>query len=71
MDNASGFEVLIALVPNQEHRQIAVVVLTHLSNPTLHKMAVECGAHACLLKQRTSPQLLDQAIQTAIASVAA
>ena len=68
MDDASGFEVLLALVPSPEHRQSAVVVLTRLTNPTLHKMAVECGAHACLVKQRTSPQLLDQAIKMAIAS---
>ena len=68
MDDASGFEVLLSLVPDRKHRQNAVVVLTRLLNPTLHKMAVECGAQACLLKQRTSPQLLDQAIETAIAS---
>jgi CheY-like chemotaxis protein len=68
MDDASGFEVLLALVPDRKQRQTAVVVLTRLVNPTLHKMAIECGAQACLLKQRTSPQLLDQAIETAIAS---
>ena len=68
MDDASGFEVLLALVPDRKHQQIPVVVLTRLVNPTLHKMALECGAQACLIKQRTSPQLLDQAIETAIAS---
>jgi CheY-like chemotaxis protein len=68
MDDASGFEVLLALVPDRKHRQIAVVVLTRLINPVLHNMAVEYGAQACLVKQRTSPQLLDQAIETAIAS---
>ena len=68
MDDASGFEVLLALVPDRKQRQTAVVVLTRLVNPTLYKMAVECGAQACLVKQRTSPQLLDQAIETAIAS---
>jgi len=31
MDDASGFEVLLALVPDRKHRQIAVVVLTRLS----------------------------------------
>src|SRR5688572_31429704 len=65
MDDASGFEVLVSLVPDRKHRQTAVVVLTRLVNPILHKMAIECGAQVCLIKQRTSPQLLDQAIETA------
>ena len=69
MDDASGFEVLLTLVPNRKHREIAVVVLTRLISPILHNMTVEYGAQACLVKQRTSPQLLDQAIQTAIASI--
>ena len=68
MDDASGFEVLLALVPDRKHRQIAVVVLTRLINPVLHNMAIEYGAQACLVKRRTSPELLDQAIKTAIAS---
>jgi DNA-binding NarL/FixJ family response regulator len=68
MDDASGFEVLLALVPDRKHRQIAVVVLTRLIHPILHTMTVEYGALACFVKQCTSPQLLDQAIQTAIAS---
>ena len=68
MDDASGFEVLLALVPDREHRDIAVIVLTRLISETLHQMAMEYGAQACLVKQRTSAQLLDQAIQTAIAS---
>lgn len=69
MDEASGFEVLLSLVPDREHRENAVVVLTRLINPTLHELAVEYGAQACLVKRHTSPQLLHQAIQTAIASV--
>ncbi len=69
MNDASGFEVLFTLVPDRAHRTIAVVVLTRLLNSILHSMAVEYGAQACLVKQRTSPQLLDEAIQTAIVSV--
>ena|SRR5688572_11294096 len=69
MDEASGFEVLLSLVPDREHRENPVVVLTRLINPTLHELAVEYGAQACLVKRRTSPQLLHQAIRTAIASV--
>jgi CheY-like chemotaxis protein len=68
MGDASGFDVLLSLVPDRNCREIAVVVLTHLVNPTIHALTVENGAHACLVKQRTSPQQLDNAIQTAIAS---
>jgi two-component system sensor histidine kinase ChiS len=68
MDDASGFEVLLDLVPDRKHRRIPVVVLTRLISPVLHDMAVEYGAQACLVKQRTSPQLLDEAIKTAIVS---
>jgi CheY-like chemotaxis protein len=68
MAEASGFEVLLALVPDRKHRENAVVVLTRLLNPTLHEMAVEYGAQACLVKRRTSPELLHQAVQTAIAA---
>jgi CheY-like chemotaxis protein len=68
MDDSSGFEVLLSLIPDPKHPEIAVVVLTHLKNPTLHETVLHHGAQACLVKQRTSPELLDQAIKTAIAS---
>ena len=71
MNDVSGFEVLFALVPDRKNRGMAVVILTHLLSPSLHEMAVEYGAHACLLKQDTSPQLLGQAIHAAIASTQA
>ena len=69
LNDESGFEVLFALVPDRQHREIAVVVLTHLSSANLHEMAVEYGAHACLVKRNTTPQFLHRAIQAAIASV--
>jgi DNA-binding NarL/FixJ family response regulator len=71
LNDASGFEVLFALVPDRKHREMAVVILTHLLSPSLQQMVVEYGAHACLLKQNTSPQLLNQAIQASIASTEA
>ena len=69
MNDASGFEVLFSLVPDRLHREIPVVVLTRLISPSLHEMAVQFGAMASLIKQRTSPQQLHTAIQSAIAAV--
>lgn len=70
MNDVSGFEVLFTLVPDRKRREMAVVVLTHLISQSLHQMAVEYGAQACLVKQHTSPHLLDQAVQAAITSTA-
>ena|SRR5688572_26410862 len=71
MNHESGFEILIDLVPDRQHPEIAIVVLTRLISTTVHQIALEYGAHAVLVKHRTSPQLLNKAIQTAIASVVA
>ena len=70
MDDSSGFEVLLHLIPDRKRPEIAVVVLTRLTNPTLHKTALHHGAQACLVKQWTSASDLDDAIQKAIASIA-
>jgi two-component system sensor histidine kinase ChiS len=69
MNGESGFEVLFHLIPDRHHREIPVIILTRLLNKTIHSFALEHGAHACLVKSRTSPELLDNAIQTAIASL--
>jgi DNA-binding NarL/FixJ family response regulator len=71
MNHESGFEILIDLVPDRQHPDIAIVVLTRLHSTTVHQIALEYGAQAVLVKHRTSPQLLNKAIQTAISSVAA
>ena len=65
----SGFHVLLQLVPDRRHPRIPVIVLTHLPHPNLFEMAKHNGAQKCLLKQSTSIQDLDQAIQQAIAAV--
>ena len=67
----SGFHVLLQLVPDRRRPRIPVIVLTHLPHPNLFEMAKHNGAHDCLLKQSTSIQDLDQAIQRAIAAVKA
>ena len=70
MDDSSGFEVLLHLIPDRKRPKIAVVVLTRLKNPTLQETVLYHGAQACLVKQCTSGRALDDAIQKAIASVA-
>ena len=67
----SGFHVLLELIPDRHRPKVAVVVLTHLPHPNLFEMAKHNGAQACLLKQSTSQQELDDAIQQALAAVKA
>jgi CheY-like chemotaxis protein len=67
MKGESGFEVLFHVVPDRHHPEIPVIILTRLFSKTIHNFALEYGAHACLVKNRTSPEILDKAIQTAMA----
>ncbi len=67
----SGFHVLLELVPDRRCPRVAVIVLTHLPHPNLFDMAKHNGAQACLLKQSTSVQDLEQTIQQALAAVRA
>jgi len=67
----SGFHVLLELVPDRHRPKLAVIVLTHLPHPNLFEMAKHNGAQLCLLKQSTSIQALDEAIQQAVAAVRA
>jgi DNA-binding NarL/FixJ family response regulator len=70
MSAASGFTFLVQLIPNRDRPEIAVIILTRLWNPTLPQMSLENGAHAYLVKQHTSPEALDKAIQKAVTAVA-
>ena len=65
----SGFQVLLELIPHPKHPQIAVVILTHLVHPVLSEMAKDLGAQAWLVKQHTSAEELDTAIQQAVISI--
>jgi CheY-like chemotaxis protein len=69
MDDSSGFEVLLSLIPDPKRPPIAVVVLTRLTNPTMHDTVLHHGAQACLVKRRTSAIDLREAIEKAIVSV--
>lgn len=70
LSTSSGFQVLLDLVPDRRRPEIAVLILSRLSNPTLAKMALENGAQAFLIKQSTSADALDEAIKKAMTSVA-
>ena len=65
----SGFEVLFHLIQDRHNREIPVIILTRLLSTTIHSFALEYGAHACLVKNRSSAEILDKAIQTAMASL--
>jgi DNA-binding NarL/FixJ family response regulator len=69
MNESSGFDVLVNLIPDRNRPKIAVVVLTHLNNPALRESVLYFGAQACLLKRSTSARDLDEAIQKALASI--
>jgi DNA-binding NarL/FixJ family response regulator len=69
LPQVSGFQVLHDLIPHRTAPQIAVIVLTRLLSSVLPELAIQNGAHAYLIKDRTSIAMLDQAIQTALASL--
>ena len=69
MGDSSGFDMLFHLIPDRKRPKIGVVVLTRLTQPTLHETVIQFGAQACLVKRFTSAQDLDEAIQKAIVSV--
>ena len=65
----SGFEVLAKLVPRAYHPEIAVIILTRLSNPFLLDIAIKNGAQAALQKTLVSGDLLAPSIIRAISRV--
>jgi CheY-like chemotaxis protein len=70
LSGSSGFQFLLDLVPNRNRPEIAVLIFTRLQNPTLANMSLENGAQAYLVKQQTSADTLDKAIQKAVTTVA-
>jgi CheY-like chemotaxis protein len=69
LPDMSGFQVLLDVIPDRTSPQIAVIVLTHLLSTAIQELAMQNGAHASLIKDRTSIAMLDQAIQKAVESV--
>lgn len=66
LPDMSGFQILMDLVRNVSRPEVAVIILTRLTNPMLAKLALEQGAQACLRKSLVSGDQLHEAIQTAL-----
>ena len=69
LEDMSGFEVLVKLVPLVFRPKIAVVVLTRLVLYSMDSLALNNGAQAYLVKSRCSGDDLHQAIERAIARI--
>lgn len=66
LSDRSDFEILADLVPVSNKPQVGVIVLTRIEDPVVEELAKQHGAYACLVKQHTSGEKLDHAIQQAI-----
>src|SRR4051812_14232804 len=69
LPDQSGFEVLMTLIPRASKPHIAVIVLTKLKHGGLWELAKRNGAYVCFVKQHTTGDDLDRAIQRAIGFV--
>jgi DNA-binding NarL/FixJ family response regulator len=69
LPDQSGLKTLIELVPIASRPQIAVIVLTMITARGVRDLAKQNGAYECFVKQHTSGEDLDRAIQRAIAFV--
>ena len=69
LPDQSGFKTLVQLVPIANRPRIAVIVLTHMTERGVSELAKQNGAYAYFVKQYTSGEDLDRAIQRAIAYV--
>lgn len=65
----SGFLSLFELIPNPKRPSIPVVILSRLSHPYLAEVTRQNGAQGWLLKDRTSADELQCAIQQAMTTV--
>ena len=59
----------MTLVPRASKPRIAVIVLTQLAHRGLWDLAKNNGAYVCFVKQHTTGEDLDRAIQRAVALV--
>jgi DNA-binding NarL/FixJ family response regulator len=64
-----GLHTLVKLVPIASRPQIAVIVLTMITARGVRDIAKQNGAYECFVKQHTSGEDLDRAIQRAVALV--
>ena len=71
LPDMSGFEVLVQLTRSALRPEMAVVVLTALSNPYLLELALKNGAQAALRKTGLCTDLFEDSILKAIATIRA
>jgi DNA-binding NarL/FixJ family response regulator len=69
LPDQSGLQTLVELVPIASRPRVAVIVLTQMTERGVSDLARQNGAYACFVKQHTSGEDLDRAIQRAIAFV--
>ena len=69
LPDQSGFKTLVDFIPIASRPQVAVIVLTLITQRGVWDLAKQAGAYACLAKQFTTGNDLDKAIQCAIAFV--
>ena len=69
LPDMSGFEVLMKLIPRIREPEIAVIMLTRLSNTYLLEAALRNGARAALCKAVTSEDTLERAILKAASTI--
>lgn len=69
LPDMSGFEVLVNLVPIVHYPEVAVIVLTRLTNQGIFELAVKSGAQTALQKDVTSGDVLDAMVLKGIAKV--
>jgi DNA-binding NarL/FixJ family response regulator len=69
LPDQSGLQTLAELVPVASRPEIAVIVLTQMPQSGVRDLAKQNGAYECFVKQHTSGEDLDRAIQRAIAFV--
>ena len=69
LPDQSGLQTLVELVPIASRPQVAVIVLTQMTERGVWHLAKQNGAYACFVKKHTSGVDLDKAIQHAVAFV--
>ena len=69
LPDQSGFQTLVELVPIATRPQVAVIVLTQMTERGVWDLAKQNGACACFVKKHTSGEDLDKAIQRAVTFV--
>lgn len=66
LPDQSGFQTIAELVPIASRPEIAVIVLTQMASRGVRDLAKKNGAYECFVKQDTSGEALDRAIQHAV-----